>query len=214
LNLPQIITLQMFISQSFIQAATSRYISELLLLIYINLPLFGSFNARTPFAVMLNSSSKHTDSTLTGQRDQALRVRSPLNVDRLDGSTQRLRPCLALLLVLADNHTAWPAGCKELSCVIPGESCDRSSGIQSSELVELAQVPDDGAGLVFMCRGEPGTILRERDSRNWSRRCCRECVGELRGLDVVKLDSTVNGSGGQEMAIRMECDSSEFCKID
>jgi hypothetical protein len=37
-------------------------------------------------------------------------------------------------------------------------------------------------------------------------------VCELRGLDIVKLDGTIDGSGGQEMAIRMECDGSEFCK--
>jgi len=45
LNLPQIETLQIFISQSVIEAAISRYISELLLLIYIHLLSFGSFNA-------------------------------------------------------------------------------------------------------------------------------------------------------------------------
>jgi len=48
-------TLKAFhVAESIIQAAISRYISELLLLIYILLLSFGSSNARTPFAVMLS----------------------------------------------------------------------------------------------------------------------------------------------------------------
>lgn len=126
-----------------------------------------------------NLLSKYTDSSLIGQRHEALRLGAPLHVHSLDSPSQRLRPRLALLLVLADDNTSQTASCKELSGVVPSESCDRSTDIECDELVELTQIPDNGRGLVLVGGGEPSAVFGKGDGGDGGGRGCWECVCEL-----------------------------------
>jgi hypothetical protein len=147
------------ISSSISHGSIPVVILTLLSILYIR--LFSNAQNAIAHIATEEALGKHAYSALAGQCHQTLRLCSPLYANRLDGPAQRLRPRLALLLVLVDNHATGTTGRKELTRVVPCEAGDGSADVESHELVELAKIPDDGAGLVLVCGCEPCAVFGE-----------------------------------------------------
>lgn len=65
-------------------------------------------------------SGKDINGSITGQSDQLLRIRTPLNIlCTAHAFPQRLSPRLGSLGVLSNRHSTRTAGGQELTCVIP-----------------------------------------------------------------------------------------------